>query len=68
MAIAILLGLFVLLLLLGVPVAFALAVAALATLLYLDVPSIVLVQQISAGSGSVSLIAIMTYRPSGRPA
>ncbi|MBA3928150.1 tripartite ATP-independent transporter DctM subunit [Pseudoxanthomonas japonensis] len=61
MAIAILLGAFVLLLLLGVPVAFALAVAALATLLYLDVPSIVLVQQISAGSGSVSLIAIPLF-------
>jgi tripartite ATP-independent transporter DctM subunit len=59
--IAILLGAFVLLLLLGVPVAFALAVAALATLLYLDVPSIVLVQQISAGSGSVSLIAIPLF-------
>ncbi len=61
MGIAILLGAFVLLLLLGVPVAFALAVAALATLLYLDVPSIVLVQQISAGSGSVSLIAIPLF-------
>ncbi|HEY1035222.1 MAG TPA: TRAP transporter large permease [Pseudoxanthomonas sp.] len=61
MAIAILLGAFVLLLLLGVPVAFALAVASLATLLYLDVPSIVLVQQISAGSGSVSLIAIPLF-------
>jgi len=61
MAIAILLGLFVLLLLLGIPVAFALAVAALATLFYLDVPSIVLVQQISAGAGSVSLIAIPLF-------
>jgi tripartite ATP-independent transporter DctM subunit len=61
MAIAILLGLFVLLLLLGIPVAFALAVASLATLFYLDVPSIVLVQQISAGGGSVSLIAIPLF-------
>ena len=61
MAIAILLGLFVLLLLLGIPVAFALAVAALATLFYLDVPSIVLVQQIAAGSGSASLIAIPLF-------
>jgi tripartite ATP-independent transporter DctM subunit len=60
-AIAILLGLFVLLLLLGIPVAFSLAVAALATLFYLDVPSIVLVQQISAGAGSVSLIAIPLF-------
>ncbi len=61
MAIAILLGLFVVLLLLGVPVAFALAVAALGTLIYLDVPSIVLVQQISAGTGAVSLIAIPLF-------
>ena len=50
MAIALLFIVFGLLLLLGVPVAFALAGAALATLLYLDVPSIVLVQQVSAGS------------------
>ncbi len=61
MAIAILLGLFVMLLMLGVPVSFALAAAALATLLYLDLPSIVLVQQISAGSGSASLIAIPLF-------
>ena len=40
---------------------FALAAAALATLLYLDLPSIVLVQQISAGSGSASLIAIPLF-------
>lgn len=61
MAIAILLGLFVMLLMLGVPVSFALAAAALATLLYLDLPYIVLVQQISAGSGSASLIAIPLF-------
>ena len=61
MAMAVLLGSFVVLLLLGVPVAFALAVSALATLLYLDLPSIVLVQQVSAGAGSVSLIAIPLF-------
>ena len=61
MAIALLFIVFGLLLLLGVPVAFALAGAALATLLYLDVPSIVLVQQVSAGSGSASLIAIPLF-------
>ncbi len=44
----ILFSVFAVLLLLGVPVAYALAAAALATLLYLDIPSIVLVQQISA--------------------
>lgn len=61
MAMTILLCSFVALLLLGVPVAFALAVSALATLLFLDLPSIVLVQQISAGAGAVSLIAIPLF-------
>jgi len=61
MAIALLFSIFAGLLILGVPVAFALAAAALATLLYLDVPSVVLVQQIAAGTGSVSLIAIPLF-------
>ena len=61
MAMAVLLGSFVVLLLLGVPVAFALAVSSLVTLLWLDLPSIVLVQQVSAGAGSVSLIAIPLF-------
>jgi tripartite ATP-independent transporter DctM subunit len=61
MAMAVLLGSFIALLLLGVPVAFALAVSGLATLLYLDLPAIVLVQQVAAGSGSASLIAIPLF-------
>ncbi len=61
MGITILFSLFAVLLLLGVPVAYALAAASLATLLYLDVPSIVMVQQVSAGSGSASLIAIPLF-------
>lgn len=61
MGIAMLLGTFVVLLLIGVPVAYALGAAALATLLYLDLPTVVLVQQISAGSGSASLIAIPLF-------
>ncbi|MGO1072189.1 TRAP transporter large permease [Lysobacter sp. CA199] len=61
MAVAMLMGLFALLLLIGVPVAYALGAAALATLLYLDLPSVVLVQQIQAGSGSASLIAIPLF-------
>ncbi|NYZ62311.1 TRAP transporter large permease [Luteimonas deserti] len=61
MAIAILFMVFAGLLLVGVPVAFALAAAALATLLYLDLPTVVLVQQISAGTGSASLIAIPLF-------
>lgn len=61
MAIALLFIIFAVLLMIGVPVAFALAAAALATLLYLDLPSIVLVQQISAGTGTASLIAIPLF-------
>ncbi len=61
MGIAILFGLFAILLLIGVPVAYALAAASLVTLLYLDLPSIVLVQQISSGTGSASLIAIPLF-------
>ena len=61
MGIAILFLVFAILLVIGVPVAYALAAAALATLLYLDIPSIVLVQQVSAGIGSASLIAIPLF-------
>ena len=61
MAIALLFIVFALLLTLGVPVAFALAAASLATLLYLDLPSVVMVQQIQAGTGSASLIAIPLF-------
>ncbi|WP_299344465.1 TRAP transporter large permease [uncultured Pseudoxanthomonas sp.] len=61
MAITLLFSLFAILLLIGVPVAYALAAASLATLLYLDLRSIVLVQQISSGTGSASLIAIPLF-------
>lgn len=61
MAVAILFLVFLVLLVVGVPVAFALAAASLATLLYLGEPSIVLVQQFSAGTGSASLIAIPLF-------
>lgn len=61
MDIALLFGVFFVLLLLGVPVAFALAASAVATLLWLDLPIIVAVQQFSAGIGIVSLIAIPLF-------
>ncbi|MGQ0802062.1 MAG: TRAP transporter large permease [Pseudomarimonas sp.] len=61
MEIALLFGVFALLLALGSPVAFALAAASLATLLVLDLPAIVLVQQMAAGAGSASLIAIPLF-------
>ena len=61
MGIAILFLVFAVLLAIGVPVAFALAAAALATLFYLDLPPVVLVQQLAAGSGTASLIAIPLF-------
>jgi tripartite ATP-independent transporter DctM subunit len=61
MAIAILFGLFALLLAVGVPVAYALAVSALATLFYIDLPPLVLVQQVTTGAGSASLVAIPLF-------
>ncbi|MEY4375642.1 MAG: hypothetical protein RJB26_192 [Pseudomonadota bacterium] len=61
MATAILFGVLALLLFIGVPVAFSLAAAALATLLYLGLPSFVLVQQTAAGASTSSLIAIPLF-------
>ncbi|WP_149195252.1 TRAP transporter large permease [Luteimonas suaedae] len=61
MAIALLFGAFILLLLIGVPVAYALAAASLLALFYLDLPSIVLAQQVGAGIGTASLIAIPLF-------
>ena len=61
MAITLLFMVFAVLLVIGVPVAYALAASALATMLYLGLPSVVLVQQISAGTGSASLIAIPLF-------
>jgi tripartite ATP-independent transporter DctM subunit len=61
MEIAILFGVFVLLLMIGVPVAFSLAVAALATLSYIGLPPLVLAQQVAAGAGSASLVAIPLF-------
>ena len=61
MAITILFMVFALLLLAGVPVGFSLAAASLATLVYLGLPLIVLVQQLGAGIGSATLIAIPLF-------
>lgn len=61
MAVAILFAVFAVLLVLGVPVAFALIASSLATVLYLDIPAIVVVQQTAAGATTVSLIAIPLF-------
>jgi tripartite ATP-independent transporter DctM subunit len=57
----ILFGVFALMLVLGVPVAFALAAASLAAILYLDLPAIVFVQQTAAGASVTTLIAIPLF-------
>jgi tripartite ATP-independent transporter DctM subunit len=61
MAIAILFAVLAVLLFIGVPVGFALIAAALATVLYLDLPAIVVVQQTAAGASTASLIAIPLF-------
>ena len=61
MATAILFSVFALLLVLGIPVAFALIASSLATVLYLGLPAIVVVQQVAAGISGTSLIAIPLF-------
>jgi tripartite ATP-independent transporter DctM subunit len=61
MEIAILFGVFALLLVLGVPIAFAIATATLATVVYLGLPPIVVVQQVSSGFNKISLLAIPLF-------
>ena len=61
MAIAILFGVLILLLFIGVPVGFALLASSLATVLWLDIPAIVVVQQTAAGANTTSLIAIPLF-------
>jgi tripartite ATP-independent transporter DctM subunit len=58
MEITVLLGSFCLLLLIGTPVAFALGAAALATVLYMDLPAVVVFQQLSSGMNVFSMLAI----------
>ncbi len=61
MAVTLLFGAFFALLLLGVPVAFSLMTASLVTVLYLELPSVVVVLQTAAGASSTSLIAIPLF-------
>jgi tripartite ATP-independent transporter DctM subunit len=60
-ATALLFSVFAVLLAIGVPVAFSLACAALATVLYIGLPPILVVQQIAAGAGATTLIAIPLF-------
>src|SRR5262249_40554867 len=61
LATALLFGVFGVLLIIGVPVAFALSAASLATVVYLGLPSLVVVQQLAAGASLTTLIAIPLF-------
>jgi tripartite ATP-independent transporter DctM subunit len=61
MAVTILFGLLAMLLMIGVPVGFALAASSLAAVWYLDLPAAVIVQQTVAGANTTSLIAIPLF-------
>ncbi|MBS7458168.1 TRAP transporter large permease [Coralloluteibacterium stylophorae] len=61
MDVVVLFGVFAVLLLLGVPVGFSLASAALATLAWIGLPPIVFVQQTASGAATISLIAIPLF-------
>jgi tripartite ATP-independent transporter DctM subunit len=61
MSVAILFGVLAVLLFIGVPVGFALAAASLVTVLSLDLPALVIVQQTAAGANTTSLIAIPLF-------
>ncbi len=58
MELVVLFGSFAILLIIGVPVAFCLGLAALATLLYLDIPTVVAFQRMAAGIDVFALMAI----------
>lgn len=61
MEIAILFGVFAILLIIGVPVAFSIAAATLAAVLYIGLDPVVVVQQVASGFGKVSLLAIPLF-------
>ena len=58
MELFVLFGTFVLLLLIGTPIAFCLGIASLATVLYLGLPPLIVFQRLNAGISSFALLAI----------
>lgn len=58
MAYAILFGTFAFLMLLGMPIAFCLGIASLATVLYIGIPPIVIFQQLNSGMNVFAMMAI----------
>jgi tripartite ATP-independent transporter DctM subunit len=65
MELAILFGTFALLLLIGMPIAFCLGVASLATVLWMDVPPVVIFQQMNSGMNAFAMMAIPFFIYSG---
>ena len=65
MELAILFGTFALLLLIGMPIAFCLGVASLATVLWMDVPPVVVFQQMNSGMNAFAMMAIPFFIYSG---
>lgn len=58
MELAILFGTFVVLLLIGTPIAFCLGIASMATVLYIGLPPLIVFQRLTAGISSFALLAI----------
>ncbi len=65
MAITVLFVSFTLLLLMGVPVAFCLGIASMATVLYIGIPPVVVFQQLSTGMNAFAMLAIPFFIYSG---
>jgi tripartite ATP-independent transporter DctM subunit len=65
MELAILFGVFAALLLIGTPIAFCLGIASLATVLYMDVPPVVVFQQMNSGMNAFAMMAIPFFIYSG---
>src|ERR1044072_1961992 len=58
MEIWVLFGVFTLLLIIGTPVAFCLGIASLATILYMQLPPVVVFQQLNSGMNAFAMMAI----------
>ena len=65
MELAILFGTFAVLLLIGMPIAFCLGIASLATVFYMDVPAVVVFQQMNSGMNAFAMMAIPFFIYSG---
>lgn len=65
MEMTILFASFAILLLMGVPVAFCLGLSSLATVLYMDIPPVVVFQQMSSGMNAFAMLAIPFFIYSG---